>query len=168
MSIITDDKIVNLKFGWKINNNTQITNDLKTIKKVAGGSYWNCSDVGDICLINGKINKWKIQLRKHTGDIVLGIVPKGIDLNTIDNWKKGYVTCSSNFGKHTLGVRTKFADCQAGEGNIMEIIANLDIGEISFCLNRKNLGIFCDNIYKDIEYVPFIDIHHEKTEITLL
>ena len=50
----------------------------------------------------------------------------------------------------------------------MEIIANLDIEEISFCLNRKNLGIFCDNIYKDIEYVPFIDIHDEKIEITLL
>ena len=35
MPIIIDDKIVNLKFGWKIH--AQITNDLKTVKKVAGG-----------------------------------------------------------------------------------------------------------------------------------
>ena len=162
-----EDKIIDLKFGWKINDNARSTNDLKTVRKVAGGTKWNCSAVGDKSLIKGKINRWKIQLSRLTGSIVLGIIPKDINLNSIDNWKKGYITCSSNFGKHNLGVYTDFANHKATEGNILEVIANLDIGELSFLINGNNLGVFCNNIIKDIEYFPFIDIDTEETEITL-
>ena len=63
---------------------------------------------------------------------------------------------------------TDFANKKATEGNIIEIIADLDRGELSFSLNGNNLGIFCDNIIKDIEYVPFVDFYKEGTEIRLL
>ena len=71
-----DDKIINLKFGWKINDNARSTNDLKIVRKVAGGAKWNCSAVGDKSLIRGKTNRWKIQISRLTGNIVFGIVPK--------------------------------------------------------------------------------------------
>ena len=90
------------------------------------------------------------------------------DINGIENWRKGYVTCSINFDKHNLGVHTEFAKKEAKEGSIIEIIADLDRGELSFSLNGNNLGIFCDNIIKDIEYVPFVEIHKEGSEIQLL
>jgi len=163
-----DDKIINLDFGWKINNKASISNDLKTIRKISGGEAWNCSAFGDKILIKGKINKFKIQLIKMTSWIVFGIIPKGTNINGINNWEKGYITCSVNFAKHNLGVYTEFAKQKASEGNIFEIIADLDRGELSFSLNGKNLGIFCDNIIKDIEYVPFVDINKEETEIRLL
>ena len=165
-----DDKIINLKFNWKINDNARMTNDLKTVRKVSGGQKWNCSAVGDKTLIKGKINKWKIQFTKKTNMIVIGIVPKGIDIgvNTIDNWKKGYITCSCNFAMHNLGVFKEFKKYDAVEGNIFEIIVDLEIGELSFSVNGDNFGIFCHNIIKDIEYLPFIDIYGEQTEITLL
>ena len=163
-----DDKIINLNFGWKINDKATITEDLKTIRKISGGEMWNCSAFGDKSLIKGKINKFKVQIIKATSMLVFGIVPKGININGIDNWKKGYVTCSINFGKHNLGVYTQFANQKASEGSIIEIIADLDRGELSFSLNGKNLGIFCDNIIKDIEYVPFADINKEESEIRLL
>ena len=86
----------------------------------------------------------------------------------IDNWKKGYVTCSCNFAKHNLGVCSEFAKSKASEGNIIEVVANLEIGELSFLVNGNSLGIFCNNIIKDIEYLPFIDIETEETEITLI
>jgi hypothetical protein len=163
-----DDKIVNLNFGWIINDKASITNDLKTIKKISGGDMWNCSAFGNKSLIKGKINKFKIQLTKMTSYFVFGIMPKGTNINGINNWQKGYVTCSVNFGKHNLGVYTDFAKQNATEGNIIEIIADLDRGELSFALNGKNLGIFCDNIIKDIEYVPFVDIYKEENELRLL
>ena len=165
-----DDKIINLNFNWKINDNAKITNDLKTVTKVSGGNKWNCSTIGDKSLIKGKINKWKIQLTKMAGSIVFGIVPKGIDtsVNTIDNWKKGYVTCSCNFAMHNLGVWKEFKKHQASEGNIFEIIVDLNRGELSFSVNGNNFGIFCDNIIKDIEYLPFLDIINEGTEVTLI
>ena len=163
-----NDKIINLNFGWIINDKATLTEDLKTIRKISGGEAWNCSAFGNKSLIKGKINKFKIQLTKVTSYFVFGIIPKGTNINGIENWKKGYITCSINFGKHNLGVYTEFAKKEAKEGSIIEIIADLDRGELSFSLNGNNLGIFCDNIIKDIEYVPFVDIRKEGSEIQLL
>ena len=162
-----NDKIINLNFGWIINDKATLTEDLKTIRKISGGEAWNCSAFGNKSLIKGKINKFKIQLTKVTSYFVFGIIPK-TDINGINNWQKGYITCSTNFGKHNLGVYTEFAKKEAKEGSIVEIIADLDRGELSFSLNGNNLGIFCDNIIKDIEYVPFVDIRKEGSEIQLL
>jgi hypothetical protein len=163
-----DDKIINLNFGWIINDKATITEDLKTIRKISGGEMWNCSAFGDKSLIKGKINKYKIQLIKITSHFVFGIIPKDTNINGIENWKKGYVTNCYNFGKHNLGVYTDFAKKQVKEGSIIEIVADLDRGELSFSLNGNNLGIFCDNIIKDIEYVPFVDLLKEGDEIRLL
>lgn len=163
-----NDKIINLNFGWIINDKATLTEDLKTIRKISGGEAWNCSAFGNKSLIKGKINKFKIQLTKVTSYFVFGIIPKGTNINGINNWQKGYITCSINFGKHNLGVYTEFAKKEAKEGSIIEIIADLDRGELSFSLNGNNLGIFCDNIIKDIEYVPFVDIRKEGSEIQLL
>ena len=129
---------------------------------------WNYSAFDDKSLIKGKINKFTIQLTKVTSMIVFGIIPKGTNINGINNWQKGYITCTINFAKHNLGVYTDFAKKEAKEGNIIEIIADLDRGELSFSLNGNNLEIFCNNIIKDIEYVPFVDIHKEESEIRLL
>ena len=163
-----NDKIINLNFGWIINDKATLTEDLKTIRKISGGEAWNCSAFGNKSLIKGKINKFKIQLTKVTSYFVFGIIPKGTNINGIENWRKGYITCSINFAKHNLGVYTEFAKKEAKEGSIIEIIADLDRGELSFSLNGNNLGIFCDNIIKDIEYVPFVDIWKEGSEIRLL
>ena len=162
------DKIINLNFGWKINDKATLTEDLKTIRKISGGGEWNCSAFGDKSLIKGKINKFKIQIIKGTSGIIFGIIPNGTNINGIENWKKGYVTNSNNFAKHNLGVYTEFLKKTESDGNIIEIIADLDRGELSFSLNGNNLGIFCDNIIKDIEYVPFVDIHNEGSEIRLI
>ena len=69
---------------------------------------------------------------------------------------------------HNLGVWKEFKKYDAVEGNIFEIIVDLEIGELSFSVNGDNFGIFCHNIIKDIEYLPFIDIYDEQTEITLM
>ncbi len=42
------------------------------------------------------------------------------------------------------------------------------MGKLSFSLNGENVGVFCDNIIKDIEYVPFLDIYSEGTKVRLL
>ena len=81
---------------------------------------------------------------------------------------KGYIACSCNFYKHNLGVVIKPHTLSVGEGSILETIIDLEKGVLSFLMNENNLGIFYDNIIKDIEYVPFLDIYNEGTEIRLL
>ena len=88
-----DDNIVNLKFSWIKSENASISKGLNIAKKVSGVQKWNCSCFGDKSLIKGKINKWNLQLSRMTGDgFVFGIIPKGTDINEIDNWKRGYAT----------------------------------------------------------------------------
>ena len=134
-----DDNIVNLKFSWIKSENASISKGLNIAKKVSGVQKWNCSCFGDKSLIKGKINKWKLQLSRMTGGdgFIFGIIPKGTNINEIDNWKRGYATCSCNFAKHNLGEWTEFLKLQAKEGNIIEIIADLDRGELSFSINGK-------------------------------
>ena len=163
-----ESKIIDLKFGWKINLNGHLTNDRKTVSKVTGGGKWNCTAIGDKTLVKGKINKWKIQLTKTDSNILCGIVPKDINISADENWNKGYVTNCANFGRHNLGVCQPFLNYKAKEGYIIEIIVNLETCELSFSVNGKDLGIFCNNIIKDIDYVPFIEILSESNEITLL
>ena len=165
---------INLRFKWRVSDVRkglicELKNENKTIKKIRDNK-WNCTAIGNKQLIKGIINKWKIQVNADFTDITAGIVPTNIDLNGQDNWAKGYVTNLSNFGKHNLGVYTPLCNIIAKKGEIVEIIVDLEKekGELSYSLNGKKLGIFCDNINKNLDYVPFIDLCYVGTEVTLL
>ena len=88
---------IDLKFKWKTSDTRrkllcELKNDSKTIKKISGSSIWNCTAVGDICLIKGKINKWKIiinNINPNPSDILFGIIPENFYLNGINNYKNG-------------------------------------------------------------------------------
>ena len=165
-----------LKFKWKASDARkkllcEIKNDSKTIKKISGDGNWNCTIIGDTCLIKGKINKWKIQVNKIRTDsshLLFGIVPENVDLNGINNHNTGYVTDFNNFSKNNLGVYTATYNHRGKNGDIIEIIVDLEKGELSYILNDIDLGIFCDNIDKNINYVPFVEMYYVGTEISLL
>ena len=166
---LVENSIIKLDFAWKINSKAYTNEDKKTLKKVSGGSAWNCTAIGDKTLVKGKINKWAIQVSKMTSShILVGIVPKNINIEAVENWKKGYITNLNNHGKHNLGICAPYATLEAKEGHIIETVVDLKTGSISFWANGKNLGVFCENIPKDIDYVPFIEIYQEQTEISLL
>lgn len=67
-----------------------------------------------------------------------------------------------------LGVSTIFNNYFVTTNDIIEIIVDLEKGELSYAVNNKNLGIFCDKIDKNIDYVPFVDILYANSEISLL
>ena len=135
-----EDNIIKLDFFWKVNSKAYSNEDLRAVKKISGGTAWNCTAIGDKTLVKGKINKWKIQVSKMTSNqIMIGIVPKNVNIEVDNNHRKGYVTNLGNFGKHNLGKYSSFASHELNEGNIFEIIVDLKIGNISFCANGKNL-----------------------------
>ena len=53
------------------------------------------------------------------------------------------------------------------EGDIIEIIMNMKIGELSFSVNGINYGIASNNIPTDIELYPLVEINdmYESVEI---
>ena len=100
----------------------------------------------------------------------IGIVPANIDLNEMNNYRKGYATNLSNLGKYNLGVYTPLYNIKGKKGDIIEIIVDLskEKGELSYSLNDKKLGIFCEDINKNEDFVPFVEMNYENSEITLL
>ena len=52
--------------------------------------------------------------------------------------------------------------------DIVEIIVDLEKWKVSFILSGTDLGIYCEDISKNIDYVPFIDIYYIGTEISLI
>ena len=162
---------IDLKFKWKASNLRkklffQLKNNSKTVKKIANDG-WNCTAIGDKCLVDGKINKWKIQLNEGRPDVFFGIVPSNVDLNASENFKHGYVTNLENFGKHNLSLYTPYLNYRAKVGDVVEIIVNLEKGELFYSVNGSEPEIFWDNINKNIEYVPFVDLHYIDSEISL-
>ena len=167
---------IELIFKWKVSELRnkllcEIKNDFKTIKKISCDNIWNCTAIGDTCLIKGKINKWKIKVNNinpNPSDLLIGIVPSNIDLNGINNYTKRYCTNFENFGPHNLGNYTATLNFRGKKDDIVEIIVDLEKGQLSYSLNDIDLGVFCDNIDKNIDYVPFVDMYHIGTEITLI
>ena len=166
---------INLEFKWKISKEREtficeLKNDSKTIKKISNNGSWNCTAIGDKNLIKGKINKWKIQTNSDFSSILVGIIPSNIDLNGISNNIKGYSTNLNNFNKHNLTVYTEFCNMKTQKGDIVEIIVDLskEKGELSYSLNGKKTGIFCDDININENWAPFVDMYYVNTEITLL
>ena len=51
--------------------------------------------------------------QKKACDILLRIVPKDINIEAFENWKKWYITNSGNFGKHNLGIYKDLNNCNA-------------------------------------------------------
>ena len=115
------------------------------MKKI-GSEGWNCSAIGDICLIKGKINKWKIQYKAGLPNIMKGIVTSNIDLNKNSNYIYGYVTNLNNFDKYNLGQYSRYLNYKSNINDIVEIIVDLNKGELSFSINGKEPDIFCDKM----------------------
>ena len=164
--------VIELKFKWKVSDKRkelicELKNDSKTIKKINNDGHYNCTAIGDINLIKGKINKWKIKFNGHD-NIFFGIIRSNVDLNGINNYQFGYVTNLCGFNKMNLGVSTIFNNYFVTTNDIIEIIVDLEKGELSYAVNNKNLGIFCDKIDKNIDYVPFVDILYANSETSLL
>ena len=164
---------IDLKFKWKVSDKRkelicELKNDSKTIKKISNHGHCNCTAIGDITLIKGKINKWKIKKNSSYNHIFFGIVPSNIDLDGVENYRFGYVTNLSGFNKYNLGKSTPFNNYYVTPDDIIEIIVDLEKGELSFAVNDKSLGIFCDKIDKNIDYVPFVELFYSSSEISLL
>ena len=164
---------IDLIFKWKVSDKRkelicELKNDSKTIKKISNHGHWNCTAIGDITLIKGKINKWKIKKNSSYDNIYFGIVPSNIDLDGVENYQFGNVTNLCGFNKYNLGKYTPFNNYYVTGNDIIEIIVDLEKGELSFAVNDKSLGIFCDKIDKNIDYVPFVELLYSSSEIILL
>ena len=154
----------NFMFKFKSGNNINITNNGLIAKKSSGGYSWNCVIIGDKEIPKNKISKWKIRLNKigyrykDLSDIHIGIGPSIINGNLYDKCWSIYSHCS----KMRLNIKGKseiynnLNNQIIKEGDIIEVIVDRKLGNLSFSLNDINLGLACSSIPKEEALYPAI------------
>ena len=163
------------KFKFKPGNNYKLTNNDLVATKNDGGDDFNCVIIGNKEIPKDRISKWKIkinQINKNCDwDMFIGIGP---------NSPKGYLynECwsifrSSGSSKIKLCTKNKIIDYNnhkedLKEGDIIEVIVDRKIGNLSFAINDINFGIACSDIPKNDILFPTIVLYEQGTSVEIV
>ena len=158
-----------LKFKFKPGQNYSISNNGLIATKNNGGDNWNCTIIGDKEIPKNKISEWKIkitnfQIKNNTWNILIGIGPNNPN-NSIcfyDNcWS---FICGENGLSLKSGNTTKYNNHEKKSlkaGDIIKVIVDRKLGNLSFEINNENYGIACPNIPKDDILYPIVMINDQ-------
>ena len=176
-NIILNDNSEFLKFKFKKGKNYTLNNNDLIATKTDGGNNWNCSVIGDIEIPNFKISKWKIKINNisencnNLWNILIGIGPDNInnDINFQRNcWS---LICGRSPSKLNLQSKEKSYNehqKKLKNGDIIEVIVDRKLGNLSFAINGKNYGIACNSIPKEDKLYPVINLYDLNNSIEIL
>ena len=168
-----------LKFNFKPGKNYTLSNNGLVATKTKGGSFWNCSVIGNIEIPKNKISKWKIRIKniennnnklfQNLWNLLIGIGPDNI--NNEENFQR---KCWSFIcGQSRIKFKTSEKDYINGNkklknGDIVEVLIDRKNGHLSFAINGVNYGIACKDIPKEDELYPVINIYDQNQSIEIL
>ena len=163
------DKLLRFKPG----NNYIIANNGKIATKNNGGKSFNCVIFGNKEIPKNKTSSWKIKLNSNTSqpwDILIGIGPDNPN-NENEFFKKCWSFISS-----TSQIYLKNAGCtdynnhsgRLKQGDIVEVIVDRKLGNLSFAVNNINYGIACSNIPKDEILFPTVTIYDQNLSVEII
>ena len=162
------------KFRFEVGENyTNTKNNLVATKNGAEG--WNCIIYGDKEVPKDEISKWKIKINNEKKfvrnmDILIGIGPKGLKGNLFDEcWS----ICShvnsiiklqlkkklSNYGEHNEIIKA---------GDIIDVIFDRKLGNLSYAVNNINYGIACSAIPNEDILYPTVILYEQGLSVEIV
>ena len=174
-TIVNNEQKEQYKFKFKPGINYSLSNNNLIAKKTGGGGGWNCSIFGDKEIPKYQISKWKIRLNNfdtnwNTWNILIGIGPNNLNIKSNFHRKCWSFICgNSNLCLEKNG-ETEYNNYKGAlkKGDIIEVIVDRNIGNLSFAINEVNYGIAFSNIPKEDQLYPIVNIYEEKQEVELL
>jgi hypothetical protein len=163
------DKLLRFKPG----NNYIIANNGKIATKNNGGNKFNCVIFGNKEIPKNKTSSWKIKLNSNTSqswDILIGIGPDNPN-NENEFYKKCWSFISSNSQIYLKNDGCTNYNNHSGrlkQGDIVEVIVDRKLGNLSFAVNNINYGIACSNIPKDEILFPTITIFDQNLSVEII
>ena len=162
-----NDEEVGFKFKFKPGNYYNVTNNGLIATKNNGGDDWNCIIIGDKEIPKNKISKWKIKIKTdiktNYADFYIGIGPNNFKGNFCDECWSLYSHCS------TIKLRMKGKSSEYNnhkeklkKNDIIEVIVDRKLGNLSFSVNDINYGIACSNIPKEESLYPTIVLYQQN------
>ena len=144
------------KFKFKTGVNYNVRENGLIVTKCSGGSSYNCTIIGDKEIPKNKISKWKIRLNEiNNSNIVIGIGPQNLN-----NKNDFYEECWSFFcnNSHKIIKSSNYSDYNGHsgrlkKGDIVEVIVDGILGNLSFAVNNSDYGIVAQKYQKMKFYI---------------
>ena len=169
---IFNEEDMKLKFKFRQGNNYNTSNN-DLIATKYGKTSWNCAIVGDKEIPKERISKWKIKINKKVSkrwnDFYIGIGPKSFKGDLYDECWSIYSADS----KLQIQMKGKFSNYNDNniilkEGDIIEVIVDRKLGNLSFAINDINCGIACSTIPKEDELYPTIILYEQNLSVEII
>ena len=138
-------------FKFKPGKNYIVSNNGLVATKNNGGDNWNCTIIGNKEIPKNKISNWRIkinnfEIKGNTWNILIGIGPD----NTNNEEDFHYKCWSFICGKSELSIKSgqgiKYNNKEKKKlkrEDIIEVIVDRKLGNLSFAVNGINYGIAC-------------------------
>ena len=170
---VINEEDMEFKFKFKPGNNYSVTNNGLIATKNNVGNQWNCVIVGDKEIPKNKISKWKIKINKNISknysDFYIGIGPKSFKSNMYNECWSIFSCCSSvQICIKGNGSKYNNHNEELKEGDIIEVIVDRKLGNLSFAVNGINYGIACSNLPKDEELFPTVVIFEQGKSVEII
>ena len=173
---IINEDYYDYKFKFNPGNNYNLSNNCLIATKQNGGDKFNCVVIGDKEIPKNRISKWKIKIIKYkdkskgNNDIYIGIGPKIFRGNLYNEcWSiksDGNSRVKLQLKKKSLNYDNHNEEIK--EGDIIEVIIDRKLGNLSFALNDVNLGLACSEIPKEEELYPTIVLYEQGVSVEIV
>lgn len=162
------------EFCFREGVNYTLSSGGKIAEKTNGDNGWNCTIIGDKEIPKNVQCKWRIRLNKfkitkNAINILIGVGP-----NNEKNKEYFYQCCwtlscgTSKFINNFAKIGYNNYPGNLKEGDIIEVIINREVGELSFKINDIDYGIACSNIPNEDILYPIVLIHDMNQIVEIL
>ena len=163
-------------FQFKEGKNYILSNNGLMATKNNGGYIWNCTIVGNKEIPKNEISKWKIKInnfviKNNSWNVLIGIGPDNPN-NEINFYEKCWsFICGKSGLSIKSGNETKYNNKEfkaLKKGDIIEVIVDRKLGNLSFAINGENYGIAFSKIPKDNILYPIIMINDQNQIVEII
>ena len=164
IEVIKEDD-TKFSFQFKEGKNYTLSNNGLIATKNEGGDDWNCTIIGNKEIPKNKISKWKITITNfelkgfNAWNILIGIGPDNPNNETYFHKKCWSLFC----GKSEINIKSEIGTIynnkkqkKLNKEDIIEVIVDRKLGNLSFAINGENYGIACSEIPKEEALYPIV------------
>ena len=174
-----NEEEVKLIFKFKEGKNYTLSNNCLIATKTEGGDNWNCTIVGNKEIPKNKISKWKIKINNfqidyffgNSWNILIGIGPDNPNNEENFYMKSWTFICGESKISIKSGKGTRYNNKKQKtlkKGDIIEVIVDRKLGNLSFAINGENYGIACSEIPKEDTLYPIVMINDENQIVEIV
>ena len=150
-----------------------MTNNGLVATKNSGGNAWNCVIIGDKEIPRNKISKWKIKINTNVNsdlcDFYIGIGPDNFKGDLYQECWSLYSYCSTVYLQlKEQAIQYNNHKEKLKKNDIIEVIVDRKLGNLSFAVNDINYGIACSNMPKEETLYPTILIYQQNHSVEIV